>query len=48
MEELDLIFDEAKEAMEKALHHLESELRKIRAGKAHPMMLESVKGILKS
>ena len=43
MEELDLIFDEAKEAMEKALHHLESELRKIRAGKAHPMMLESVK-----
>ncbi len=42
-EELDLIFDEAKEAMEKALHHLENELRKIRAGKAHPMMLEGVK-----
>jgi ribosome recycling factor len=43
MEELDLIFEEAKEAMDKALHHLESELRKIRASKAHPMMLESVR-----
>lgn len=42
MEELQLIFDEAKASMEKALNHLESELMKIRAGKANPSMLASV------
>jgi ribosome recycling factor len=33
----------AKDNMDKSLHHLESELSKIRAGKAHPSMLDSVK-----
>jgi len=34
-EEVQMAIDEAKEQMDKALSHLESELRKIRAGKAH-------------
>lgn len=38
-----MIFDEAKEKMDKALVHLDSELLKIRAGKANPSMLDSVK-----
>tara|TARA_R110001592_G_scaffold307299_2_gene580800 strand:- start:330466 stop:331026 length:561 start_codon:yes stop_codon:yes gene_type:complete len=42
MEELQMIFDEAKASMDKALSHLESELMKIRAGKANPSMLSSV------
>lgn len=42
MEELQMIFDEAKASMDKALNHLESELMKIRAGKANPSMLASV------
>lgn len=42
MEELQMIFDEAKASMVKALNHLESELMKIRAGKANPSMLASV------
>lgn len=33
----------AKEHMEKSLNHFESELSKIRAGKAHPSILEGVK-----
>lgn len=33
----------AKDHMEKSLHHLESELSKIRAGKAHPSMLDGIK-----
>jgi ribosome recycling factor len=41
-EELELIFDEAKTQMEKAITHLEFELNKVRAGKAHPSMLESI------
>jgi len=41
-EEVQMAIDEAKEQMDKALSHLESELRKIRAGKAHPSMLDSV------
>ena len=41
-EEVQMAIDEAKEQMEKALTHLDSELRKIRAGKAHPSMLDSV------
>ncbi len=42
-EDLDFIFAEAEEKMGKALTHLEKELSKIRAGKANPQMLDSVK-----
>lgn len=41
-EEIDLIFDSLKEANDKAITHLTSELEKIRAGKATPSMLDSV------
>lgn len=41
-EEVDFILDSAKEQMVKALKHLESELLKIRAGKANPVMLQGV------
>ncbi len=37
-----MALDEAKDQMDKALVHLDQELRKIRAGKAHPSMLDSV------
>lgn len=43
MEELEMILDLAKEQMEEALKHLEREFMKIRAGKASPAMLSSVK-----
>ncbi len=36
-------FEMAKMGMEQALEHLDKEFSKIRAGKAHPQMLESVK-----
>ena len=42
-EEIQFALDSAKEAMDKALRHLDTELLKIRAGKAHPSMLDSVK-----
>lgn len=42
-EEVELYLDDAKEKMEDAISHLEKELRKIRAGKAHPQMLDDVK-----
>jgi len=38
-EEVAMFFDDAKERMQGALNHLESELAKIRAGKASPSML---------
>ncbi len=41
-EEIELILDDAKERMAKALEHLDNELGKIRAGKANPKMLEGV------
>jgi ribosome recycling factor len=41
-EELQFILDTAKEAMEKALKHLEKQFVNIRAGKARPSMLGSV------
>jgi len=41
-EELQMAFDEAKDLMDKAISHLNSELTKIRAGKANPTMLETV------
>lgn len=41
-EEIKFILDSTKEQMEKAISHLESELTKIRAGKANPGMLEGL------
>jgi len=41
-EDVELILDTAKEAMEKAIKHLEKQLANIRAGKASPAMLSSV------
>jgi len=41
-EELDFILDAAKEAMQNAIKHLDVQLIKIRAGKATPLMLNSV------
>lgn len=41
-EELQMIIDDAAESMKKAISHLESELTKIRAGKASPAMLDGI------
>ncbi len=41
-EELNTIIKEAAASMVKAIHHLEAELVKIRAGKANPVMLEGI------
>jgi ribosome recycling factor len=41
-EDLELILEDARDNMQKALNHLESELVKIRAGKASPQMLEGL------
>jgi ribosome recycling factor len=43
MEEIGFIMDVAKEAMEKSLDHLEKAFVNIRAGKANPAMLSTVK-----
>ncbi len=42
-EELEFIIDSTKEQMQNAIDHLETELSNIRAGKASPAMLRSVK-----
>ncbi|MTI30262.1 ribosome recycling factor [Xanthovirga aplysinae] len=42
MEEIELYLEEAKELMEKAIHHTSNELLKIRAGKAMPNMLDGI------
>lgn len=42
-EELDLYIETAKEGMDASIQHLERDLAKIRAGKATPAMLDSVK-----
>ena len=42
MEEIDLILEDTRERMEKSIHFLISELKKIRAGKAMPNMLDGV------
>jgi ribosome recycling factor len=42
-EEVQFELDSAKEAMDKSIDRLDSELTKIRAGKANPSMLSSVK-----
>ena len=41
-DDLELILEDARESMQKALNHLETELIKIRAGKASPQMLEGL------
>lgn len=41
-EDIQFTLDNAKELMDKAVTHLESELVKVRAGKASPSMLESI------
>lgn len=41
-EELSMIIDDAEDGMKKAINHLESELTKIRAGKANPTMLDGI------
>ncbi len=41
-EDIQFILDNTKEQMDKAVSHLESELVKVRAGKASPSMLESI------
>lgn len=42
-DEIEFIFDGLKEGNDKAIDHLSAELQKIRAGKATPSMLDSVK-----
>lgn len=41
-DDLAFILEDARETMQKALNHLESELIRIRAGKANPQMLEGL------
>jgi ribosome recycling factor len=41
-EELEMILDDTKDQMTKGVSHLESELVKIRAGKANPQMLDGI------
>ncbi|MET0243584.1 MAG: ribosome recycling factor [Flavitalea sp.] len=41
-EELNMITEDAHESMEKAINHLESELIKVRAGKANPNLVEGL------
>ena len=41
-EDIELIIDDTKENMVKAINHLEQELTKIRAGKATPSMLDGI------
>ena len=42
-EEVKMALDEAAEAMNKSIAHLENELNKVRAGKASPVMLDGVR-----
>ncbi|RPE13915.1 ribosome recycling factor [Chitinophaga lutea] len=41
-DELNLILDDAKDSMQKAISHLEVELTKIRAGKANPQIVDGI------
>ncbi len=41
-EELNFIYDEAQESMQRSIAHLEHELKSIRAGKASPHMVSTV------
>ncbi len=42
MSDIKTVLDNTKTLMDKAINHLESELQKVRAGKANPVMLENV------
>lgn len=42
MSDIKTVLDNTKTLMDKAISHLESELQKVRAGKANPVMLENV------
>lgn len=42
-EDVELFLDETKSAMQKALKHLEDDLRNVRAGKANPDMLNALR-----
>ena len=42
-EDLEMVYDMAKESMEESMNHLRKELLKIRAGKASPAMLEGIR-----
>ena len=41
-EDISYILDEARDSMKKAINHLETDLIKIRAGKANPNMLDGI------
>ncbi|MCK7559012.1 ribosome recycling factor [Chitinophaga sedimenti] len=41
-DDLNLVLEDARETMEKAIGHLEVELTKIRAGKANPQILDGI------
>ena len=41
-EDIELVINDAETAMQKAISHLETELTKIRAGKANPTMLDGI------
>ncbi|MEX0636148.1 MAG: ribosome recycling factor [Ferruginibacter sp.] len=41
-EDLNIVLEDAAQTMAKAIHHLEAELVKIRAGKANPNMLDGI------
>lgn len=41
-EEIEIILEEAEERMSNAISHLETELSKLRAGKATPMLLDGI------
>jgi ribosome recycling factor len=41
-EDVELTMELAEDSMKKAIHHLEAELAKIRAGKANPQMLDGI------
>lgn len=42
MSDIKTVLDTTKTSMEKAISHLESELQKVRAGRANPVMLENI------
>jgi ribosome recycling factor len=41
-EELELIIEETKDRMQKALDHLDHELARLRAGRATPALLDGI------
>ena len=41
-EDLNLVLEDAQQTMHKAISHLETELVRIRAGKANPNMLDGI------